>query len=490
MSRRGCRPGSKRSRVSSTIDAIGSARTTRCCANLHVACWSRLDYIRLAPRRILDVGCGLGRCRADLLERYRDASWTGIELSESLAGAGRTEQRRGLGMARLWREVPRWIVADGARLPVADDSVDLVFSNLMLHWHPAPHLVLPEWKRVLRVDGLLMFSCFGPDTLVELRTAVAATLPRASPMPFVDMHDFGDMMVASGFATPVMDVERLTLTFASAAAVLAEVRALGGNPRDDRPAALPSGRQARSLLRALDAQRNAEGRIPLTFEIAYGHAWKPAARRFARQYREPRAAARARLARKEVTQPVSADHLPLRPAFLRRRGEPTGGKMSLISFMKEAGEKLFGKKVQETYAAPAKADPAALDAANREAATAIENHINTLGLTITALTVTFDGATGVAKVYGVAKDQATKEKAILAAGNVQGVSGVEDNMTVDLSQPAAKFYTVVKGDTLSKIAKEFYGNANDYMKIFEANKPMLSHPDKIYPGQNLRIPAE
>ena len=79
---------------------------------------------------------------------------------------------------------------------------------------------------------------------------------------------------------------------------------------------------------------------------------------------------------------------------------------------------------------------------------------------------------------------------ILAAGNVYGVAGVQDMMTVDLSQPEAKFYTVVKGDTLSKIAKEFYGNANAYMKIFEANKPMLSHPDKIYPGQNLRIPAE
>ena len=164
--------------------------------------------------------------------------------------------------------------------------------------------------------------------------------------------------------------------------------------------------------------------------------------------------------------------------------------MNLISFFKEAGEKLFGKKVQETYAAPAKADPAAVDAANREAATAIENYINTLGLTVTALTVTYDGAAAVAKVYGVAKDQATKEKVILAAGNVHGVGGVEDNMTVDLSQPAAKFYTVVKGDTLSKIAKEFYGNANAYMKIFEANKPMLTHPDKIYPGQNLRIPSE
>ena len=164
--------------------------------------------------------------------------------------------------------------------------------------------------------------------------------------------------------------------------------------------------------------------------------------------------------------------------------------MGLISFFKDAGEKLFGKKVQDVQAAPAKADPAVLADANREAGTAIENHINTLGFTVTALTVTFDGATGIAKVYGVAKDQETKEKVILAAGNINGVAGVEDNMTVDLSQPPAQFYTVVKGDTLSKIAKQFYGNANDYPRIFEANKPMLTHPDKIYPGQNLRIPPK
>ncbi|MGZ8254329.1 MAG: peptidoglycan-binding protein LysM [Burkholderiaceae bacterium] len=164
--------------------------------------------------------------------------------------------------------------------------------------------------------------------------------------------------------------------------------------------------------------------------------------------------------------------------------------MGLISFFKDAGEKLFGKKVQEAQAEPAKVDPAVLAEANREAGGAIENYVGKLGLTVTALTVTFDGATGIAKVYGVAKDQETKEKVILAAGNVHGVAGVEDNMTVDLSQPPAQFYTVVKGDTLSKIAKEFYGNANDYPRIFEANKPMLTHPDKIYPGQNLRIPPK
>ena len=162
--------------------------------------------------------------------------------------------------------------------------------------------------------------------------------------------------------------------------------------------------------------------------------------------------------------------------------------MSIISFFKEAGEKLFGKKAQAASAPEAQADPAAIDAANREAATAIEKYINSMGLTVTGLTVTYDGAKATAKVYGIAKDQATKEKVILSAGNIHGVAAVDDNMTVDLSQPESQFYTVVKGDTLSKVAKEFYGDANAYQKIFEANKPMLTHPDKIYPGQNLRIP--
>jgi malonyl-CoA O-methyltransferase len=237
---------------------------------------SRLAYIRLAPTSILDVGCGLGRSRSPLLGRYRRARWTGIDLSVALVRAGLLEQRRALGLARWWRRDADWVVGDGACLPIAEGSVDLVYSNLMLHWHPTPHLVFPEWKRVLRVDGLLMFSCFGPDTLTELRAAAADALPQARPMPFVDMHDFGDMMVASGFATPVMDVERLTLTFAEPRELLEEVRALGGNPRDDRAAALPSGRQAKRLLDALADRRNADGRIPLTFEIAYGHAWKPA----------------------------------------------------------------------------------------------------------------------------------------------------------------------------------------------------------------------
>jgi nucleoid-associated protein YgaU len=163
--------------------------------------------------------------------------------------------------------------------------------------------------------------------------------------------------------------------------------------------------------------------------------------------------------------------------------------MGLFTFLKEAGQKLFGKEVKAAEQAAA-VDPARRAEADRAAATAIENYVQTLGLKITAFTVTFDGATSIAKAYGVADDQANKEKAILAVGNVEGVAGVEDQMTVSVTAPAAQFYTVVKGDTLSKIAKEFYGNANEYMRIFEANKPMLTHPDKIYPGQNLRIPPQ
>ena len=158
--------------------------------------------------------------------------------------------------------------------------------------------------------------------------------------------------------------------------------------------------------------------------------------------------------------------------------------MALIEFIKSAGEKLFGKPAQ---AAQSSGNPAA---ANAAAGDAILAYIQSLKLSATALTVTFDGATATAKVYGVADDQATREKIVLAAGNVEGVARVEDNMTVARPAPQATYYTVVAGDTLSKIAKQHYGSANEYMRIFEANQPMLKDPNKIYPGQVLRIPPQ
>ena len=166
--------------------------------------------------------------------------------------------------------------------------------------------------------------------------------------------------------------------------------------------------------------------------------------------------------------------------------------MGLLSFIKEAGEKLFhhGAAKAATEAAAASPTPETIAAASAAAGAAVEEYIRSMNLDARGLAVGFDVNSGIVSVAGVAADEATREKIILCCGNVQGVAGVEDNMEVESSGDGSQYYTVVRGDTLSKIAKEYYGNANQYMPIFEANKPMLSHPDKIYPGQMLRIPPQ
>ena len=167
--------------------------------------------------------------------------------------------------------------------------------------------------------------------------------------------------------------------------------------------------------------------------------------------------------------------------------------MGMLDFVKDAGEKLFGigkakASMQEAAAAPA--DAAKVKAANDAAADAIVAYVKSQNLSATGLTVNYDGGSGTVTVYGVAPDQATMEKILLCCGNVAGVAKVDNRMSVDKSEPEAKYYTVVAGDTLSKISKTQYGDANKYMAIFEANKPMLKDPDKIYPGQKLRIPPQ
>lgn len=166
--------------------------------------------------------------------------------------------------------------------------------------------------------------------------------------------------------------------------------------------------------------------------------------------------------------------------------------MGLFSFIKEAGEKLFGKgEAQAAQAAAAAApSPETITAANSAASQAILTYIESMQLDASGVTVEFDGANETVTLSGNVPDQATKEKIILCCGNVHGVAQVNDMLTVESPEAEAQYYTVVRGDSLSKIAKEFYGNANEYMGIFEANKPMLSHPDKIYPGQMLRIPPQ
>ncbi len=159
--------------------------------------------------------------------------------------------------------------------------------------------------------------------------------------------------------------------------------------------------------------------------------------------------------------------------------------MGLFSFIKEAGEKLFGGKEAHaaTVAAPTQ------DELNAKAAKAIETYIGAQNLGASNVQVQFDGTQGKVTVNGAAPTQSAKEKITLCCGNVASVTSVENLMDVTHPEPEAQYHDVVSGDTLSAIAKKFYGDAGKYPKIFEANKPMLSDPDKIYPGQKLRIPA-
>jgi nucleoid-associated protein YgaU len=154
--------------------------------------------------------------------------------------------------------------------------------------------------------------------------------------------------------------------------------------------------------------------------------------------------------------------------------------MGIFDFIKDVGEKLTGRDDKEKH----DADEALEE---RMKGNALMRHVMQLGLEVENLRIDYDD--GVATITGQAADQSTKERAVLAVGNTKGVAQVDDRMTVEAPEPAATFYTVQRGDSLSKIAKEQYGDAMKYPMIFEANKPMLSDPDKIYPGQVLRIPA-
>lgn len=251
----------------------------------------RLGYIRLQPATILDAGCGAGDNLPLLRERDPQAAYIGLDHCEPLLAQARQRfaaPRLSALVGRLTGRgpaAPRFINADLAATGLAPESLDMVWSNLALHWHPAPHAALAEWRRILRVGGLAMFSCLGPGTLRELRQALAdAGLDTATP-GFVDMHDFGDLLVENGFADPVMDQETLTLTYATPEKLLEDVRALGGNPARARRAGLATPAWRARLCAALEAQRGTDGRIPLTIEVAYGHAWRAASHRAAGETR-------------------------------------------------------------------------------------------------------------------------------------------------------------------------------------------------------------
>ncbi|WDZ95537.1 methyltransferase domain-containing protein [Herbaspirillum sp. WKF16] len=250
----------------------------------------RLALVKIAPAEVLDAGCGEGADLPVLQKRYPEAQVLGLDGAYGMLAVA-AEHQRGAQSAvnRLFGSINKWLgaaggngpelaCADFARLPLAANSLDLVWSNLALHWHPQPDRVFAEWRRVLRVEGLLMFSCFGPDTLREVRSAFESIDLAPHTLPFVDMHDFGDMLVNAGFSTPVMDMETITVTYETPQRLLEDVRAWGGNPLESRRRGLLSRAQHARLEAALEGMRNRDGKIPLTFEVVYGHAFRPVPR--------------------------------------------------------------------------------------------------------------------------------------------------------------------------------------------------------------------
>ncbi len=241
----------------------------------------RLGLVKISPQRVLDAGCGAGADLALLQKDYPAAQIIGIDAAPAMAAAAKTPASPTKSL--LSRLLPAkagidLLCGDFGDLPFGPSSIDLVWSNLALHWHPQPDRVFAEWRRVLRVEGLLMFSNFGPDTLRELRAAFAEVDEHPHALPFVDMHDFGDQLVEVGFSTPVMDMEVITVTYDTAQALLADVRALGGNPLATRARGLLGRGAGQRLVAALERQRRADGKLALTFEVIYGHAFRPAPR--------------------------------------------------------------------------------------------------------------------------------------------------------------------------------------------------------------------
>ncbi|MDB5746117.1 MAG: SAM-dependent methyltransferase [Massilia sp.] len=241
----------------------------------------RLSLVKIVPQRVLDAGCGAGPDLATLQKSYPAAQIVGLDASAAmLAGAKAPPPAMRSLNQMLSRLMPAragvdLVCGDFGNLPFGPNSLDLVWSNLALHWHPQPDRVFAEWRRTLRVDGLLMFSNFGPDTFKELRAAFAALDETPHTLPFVDMHDFGDQLVEAGFSTPVMDAERITVTYGTVEALLADVRAIGGNPLATRRRGLVGRAAWGRMVDALEAGRGADGKIALTFEVIYGHAFRP-----------------------------------------------------------------------------------------------------------------------------------------------------------------------------------------------------------------------
>ncbi|MEX1080476.1 MAG: malonyl-ACP O-methyltransferase BioC [Halofilum sp. (in: g-proteobacteria)] len=225
----------------------------------------RLATVRVTPERVVDLGCGTGYPTRQLLGMYRSAEVIGVDFAPGMA--------RRAGRGRWPRRRPLTLCADIRRLPLADASVDVLFSNLAFQWIEDLPALFIELRRVLRPDGVLMFSTFGPDTLTELRAAWSAVDRRMHVHEFPDMHDVGDAVLQAGFKDPVMDVDRTCRSYSDVRSLMRELQAIGArNAAHDRPRGL-LGRGVLAQLERAYPTFAEDGNVLATWELAYGHAW-------------------------------------------------------------------------------------------------------------------------------------------------------------------------------------------------------------------------
>lgn len=231
----------------------------------------RLGLIKLQPSRVLDLGSGTGHCSRGLARHYPKAEVVSVDIAPGMLRYA----RRRLGLFQRLRHRHVHICGDAEAVPLADDSVDLLFSSLTLQWCEDLDNTFREFMRVLRPGGLLMFSTFGPDTLRELRASWSAADGVTHVNQFIDMHDIGDALVRTRFADPVLDQEQFTLTYADVRGLMDELKQLGAhNATAGRAHGLTGKGRLRAMMQAYEEFRR-DGVLPVTYEVAYGHAWVP-----------------------------------------------------------------------------------------------------------------------------------------------------------------------------------------------------------------------
>jgi malonyl-CoA O-methyltransferase len=229
----------------------------------------RLDYIKSEPAVVLDAGAGTGHCSAGLLNRYKKAQVISLDFALPMLNQAAKQGR--------WLRRPSCLCADIEQLPLANESVDMVFSNVAIQWCTDLQQTFTEFMRVLKPEGLLMFSTFGPDTLKELRHAwaIADGADRQHTSQFIDMHDIGDMMVHAQFADPVMDADHMTLTYEKVAGLVKDLKTLGANnAASGRQRGMTGKQRWQAMEKAYNTFR-VDDRLPATYEVVYGHAWRP-----------------------------------------------------------------------------------------------------------------------------------------------------------------------------------------------------------------------